>query len=683
APEPPAPSDYVRLYFPHSDWPEDAGNYTQDIRPYSTVMSWTFDVQSTFADAPITLTWDVSQVPAEYTVVRLIGWEMEMTPPFPFVEGDVIVADMRTTTEYQYTNTAFQHDRFTFEALVNQAPEVEVTYPNGGETINGVVDVTANASAPVADEAAPLNDAVVSVLFEYSADAGTSWTEIGTDIDGADGWSYSWDAGGLADGEYLVRATATDSYGATSSDTSDAACDLDNLLWLANLSAAIGVYSDNVNYAGMAYGASEEYDSTYDAPEPPAPSDYVRLYFPHSDWETLPGDYDVDVRPVSAEAVWDFEVQTNQTGDVTLTWDISEIPAEYGFVLLIDTQNGPFGPVGDPIVTNMRTESSYVFTPMAPEFAQEFQFVVGYNNPPTVEVTSPNAGATVGGNVTVTADATPPAADEAWPYLDEVVSVAFEYSHDGGTTWTAIDTDNDGGDGWSAVWNSITAPVEGSDYYVRATATDSGGATASDTSGPFTLVYMLTAETTFLTGWNMVGIPVDAPQVENNYVEILGDDIPTLYIFWYNPTEGRYVGWNAGPPPTYNNELGKGFWIRVYEDTPVDAEGFPAADEPFVIHLLPGWNQIGTPFNYSVDWGDVTVYNPDPDTGGTLPIYADGEDNDAHDMGWVLKYIYGYSPLTGGYVTAQAPDGALEVWHGYWVRVLVECDLIVPNTPLP
>lgn len=44
----------------------------------------------------------------------------------------------------------------------------------------------------------------------------------------------------------------------------------------------------------------------------------------------------------------------------------------------------------------------------------------------------------------------------------------------------------------------------------------------------------------------------------------------------------------------------------------------------------------------------------------------------AHDNNWVLKYLYD-----------TAPDGQLDAWTGYWVKVVVECDLIIPNTPLP
>lgn len=162
-----------------------------------------------------------------------------------------------------------------------------------------------------------------------------------------------------------------------------------------------------------------------------------------------PDNYAQDIRPAGiVDYQWDFEVDTSFSGDVTLSWDIVEVPAEYGFVLLIDTMNTP-GDTSDDVVTDMRAASSYVYNSAIAYVPRQLQFVVRTNNPPTVQVTSPGPGATVGGFVAVIADATPPAADEVWPYLDEVVSVAFEYSPDGGTTWSAIGTDNDGSDGWS------------------------------------------------------------------------------------------------------------------------------------------------------------------------------------------------------------------------------------------
>jgi len=78
------------------------------------------------------------------------------------------------------------------------------------------------------------------------------------------------------------------------------------------------------------------------------------------------------------------------------------------------------------------------------------------NSPPTVSLINPADGATVGGTVAVTADAT----DE-----DGVTQVEFFVDEN------SIGIDGHGGDGWSVNWD--TSAVSGGTHAVSATATDS------------------------------------------------------------------------------------------------------------------------------------------------------------------------------------------------------------------
>ncbi|MFC1926726.1 PKD domain-containing protein, partial [Chloroflexota bacterium] len=175
---------------------------------------------------------------------------------------------------------------------------------------------------------------------------------------------------------------------------------------------------------------------------------------------------------------------------------------------------------------------------------------------------------------------------------------------------------------------------------------------------------------TLSTGWNMFALPVSPQNCDFNAV--LGDDVlETLYIFRYDPAVGGYQMWTA-QNLLFDAELGCGYWVKVADATEIDAEGFPTGGQDRTIHLSQGWNMIGHPFNFPVDWGNVQVNYGDT----TLGIV------EAHDNGWVLKYLYGYNPVIGGYEMAVAPDGQLDAWHGYWVKALVECDLIIPATPL-
>ena len=81
-------------------------------------------------------------------------------------------------------------------------PSVSITAPSPG-VVSGTVGVTANAT----DNAG--GSGVKSVQFSV-VDSGNNQTNLGTDTNGGDGWSASWNTTGFANGSYTLFATATD-----------------------------------------------------------------------------------------------------------------------------------------------------------------------------------------------------------------------------------------------------------------------------------------------------------------------------------------------------------------------------------------------------------------------------------------------------------------------------------------
>jgi hypothetical protein len=81
-------------------------------------------------------------------------------------------------------------------------PTVSITNPSDGETVSGSVNITADAS----------DDGSVSQV-EFLVDN----SSIGTDSDGSDGWSTSWNTEDYEDGGHTVTAEATDDAGQPSS----------------------------------------------------------------------------------------------------------------------------------------------------------------------------------------------------------------------------------------------------------------------------------------------------------------------------------------------------------------------------------------------------------------------------------------------------------------------------------
>jgi hypothetical protein len=85
-------------------------------------------------------------------------------------------------------------------------PTVSITSPADGATVSGTVTIVASASD---------DNGVTQVAFTVDG------TPIGTDTNGADGWSMSWDSTQGADGAHVLGARATDTIGQTGSDTNN------------------------------------------------------------------------------------------------------------------------------------------------------------------------------------------------------------------------------------------------------------------------------------------------------------------------------------------------------------------------------------------------------------------------------------------------------------------------------
>ncbi|MDH4308138.1 MAG: S8 family serine peptidase [Acidimicrobiia bacterium] len=128
------------------------------------------NVENVYIQSPVAGTWTVD--------VR--GYDVPMGPQ-PFA----LVADGASGT-------------------INGAPSVLIADPGAGDTVAGANTIQAVASDDVG---------VVSVRFEVAG------TVIGTDTNGTDGWSISWDSLDTGEGSKTLAAVATDGNGATGTDS--------------------------------------------------------------------------------------------------------------------------------------------------------------------------------------------------------------------------------------------------------------------------------------------------------------------------------------------------------------------------------------------------------------------------------------------------------------------------------
>jgi subtilisin family serine protease len=128
--------------------------------------------------------------------------------------------------------------------------------------------------------------------------------------------------------------------------------------------------------------------------------------------------------------------------------------------------------------------------------------------------------------------------------------------------------------------------------------------------------------------------------------------------------------------------IGFGYWLDLDRATTVSTTLLPypsqipgvnpIAENAIGINAYAtggGWNMIGAPFTYPVDWSVVTVV-----VDGVSYSMAE-----AVKAGYLSPALIGYA--NGDYVYAIAPSGQLEPFNGYWVRVFRDCTLLVPPVP--
>jgi hypothetical protein len=176
------------------------------------------------------------------------------------------------------------------------------------------------------------------------------------------------------------------------------------------------------------------------------------------------------------------------------------------------------------------------------------------------------------------------------------------------------------------------------------------------------------------------------------------DKYPAVQVSASDIASGLLMSGNIGitlDPATQYRVVGV-----TAKDYPVqtDSTGKPVVDRitgkvkllPCNIALKAGWNQFGNIFyNWKTD-NTGAIATPRVDQGiamSTLTVSYLGVTKslaDARAAGWVRDYAWRYDAELAKYVlvSATAPDAerVLHVWSGYWIRALVDCNLVIdPN----
>lgn len=110
--------------------------------------------------------------------------------------------------------------------------------------------------------------------------------------------------------------------------------------------------------------------------------------------------------------------------------------------------------------------------------------------------------------------------------------------------------------------------------------------------------------------WQMISIPY---VLENKQVTSVFNELTSLEykkkwrLMHYNNGTEEYVDAITG---FSNIEIGLGYWLNVLDEVTISVGAGTVNDEiPFKMSLSQGWNQIGNPFNTSVNWNAVLSDN--------------------------------------------------------------------------
>lgn len=292
--------------------------------------------------------------------------------------------------------------------------------------------------------------------------------------------------------------------------------------------------------------------------------------------------------------------------------------------------------------------------------ASNLASVVYDSTPPSVAITSPTT-------------------EPAITRIGAVLDIAGIASNDAvGITWSNSDTGDSGQCSGISAWTVEQVPLKVGTNAIVITAADAVGNlnTASITVTRLDIDAAIVNEA--WRGMAMVAVPLIP---DNNDPKLVVGFDQDQWVS-YSPVLGQY---NAYPSEsTWFDPLeatpGRGFWAIFSTTVSVPSGTVPPQDQPFTIHLYPGWNLVGQPYLSPVEWSldDITVRDGDGITRALresmdlLPGYAWGWKQDDSD------------PSTGEYYLIYDSseyhnvEGTLAPWRAYWIAANSECDLILP-----
>ena len=186
-----------------------------------------------------------------------------------------------------------------------------------------------------------------------------------------------------------------------------------------------------------------------------------------------------------------------------------------------------------------------------------------------------------------------------------------------------------------------------------------------------------TASTFSLARYNPLRLPSeeDYARYRSN-----GSVIDPAARFLTAATSSGPLTYDISDPSTSLAPIGVGYWLDLASDTKIDtarltdgrtsAAGLDATNAVAVRVFAAGggWNMIGAPFTYPIEWSSATIQ-----VAGINYSLSEAVAN-----GILSPVLVGYDTDRRDYAYAIAPNGVLQPFNAYWIRVYKDATVILP-----
>ncbi len=218
------------------------------------------------------------------------------------------------------------------------------------------------------------------------------------------------------------------------------------------------------------------------------------------------------------------------------------------------------------------------------------------------------------------------------------------------------------------------ATIDGVDYFYVVRTLEDDQHTDSGVVGPVRSVDNSASTIVgFPGGFSFIGLFVQP--ADQDPAALFGAQPPES-LDWarYDPAADGYRLLAESPAdPFLQIQLGVGYWLRLPAPAVVEPTGFAASPGPYVTPLVPGWNQVGNPFDGPVDF-----------TG--LRVVAGGQERtltDAALLGVINPSGWLYDAQASEYVPLnELLDGAateIPTSAAFWMLAFEEAGLKIPR----